>query len=128
MNLLQQLNLLSWGSTSLLPFLALKVRAHICVFGPSYGLGVVGDVDLVPSSTMFLPHLIGLKKLRWYPVAHDTLMELTGPNGSFLILLAWFKPHAPTVDSLPLGMVEELYCESISTTSPMITVRAEQDD
>ena len=121
MNSLRQLDLLSWGATSLLPFLTLKEGAHIRVFGPPYGLGMAGAGDLFPSDTTSLPNLIGLKKLCWYPVAHDTLMELTGPNGGFSILLPWSEPHAFTADSFPLRDVEELYCESDGTPSPMIT-------
>jgi len=48
-------------------------------------------------------------------------MELTGPNGGFSILLPWSEPHAFTADSFPLRDVEELYCESGGTPSPIIT-------
>ena len=121
MNSLRQLDLLSLGATSLLPFIALKEGAHIRVFGPPFGLGMIGAGDLFPSDTTFLPNLIGLKKLCWYPVAHDTFMELTGPNGGFSILLSWSESHAFTADSFPLRDIEELYCESGGTPSPMIT-------
>ena len=118
---LRLLDLLSWGATSILPFLALNEGAQICVFGPPYSLGTVGARDLFPSNTTFLPNLIGLKKLCWYPVVHDTLMELTGPNGGFSILLPWSEPRAFTADSFPLRGVEELYCESGGITSLVIT-------
>jgi len=62
MNSLRRLDLLSWGTTSLLPFLALKEGAHIRVFGPPYGLWMAGAGDLFPSDITFLPNLIGLKK------------------------------------------------------------------
>ena len=118
---LRQLDLLSWSTTSLLPFLALEKGAHIRTFGPSSILETVGAGSLFPSDTKFLPNLIGLKQLRWYLMSRDTLIEFTGPNGGFSILLSWSESHAFTADSFPLRDIEELYCESGGTPSPMIT-------
>jgi hypothetical protein len=117
---LRQLDLLSWSATSLLPFLALEKGAHIRVFGPSSFLETVGAGSLFPSNTTFLPNLASLKQLRWYLMTRDTLMiEFTGPNGGFSILLPRPEVHVAT-DSFPLGEVEEFYCESSNSLGLVI--------
>ncbi|KAF9649563.1 hypothetical protein BDM02DRAFT_3186196 [Thelephora ganbajun] len=116
MGSLRQLDLLSWSTTSLLPFLSLKKGAHIRVFGPVSILETVSAWDLSPPDTRFLPNLVGLKQLRWYLMTHNTLMEFTGPNGSLSILLPMPEVQAFAIDSFPLGEVEELYCEPSSAS------------
>ena len=117
---LRQLDLLSWSTTSLLPFLALEKGAHIRTFGPSSILETVGAGSLFPSDTKFLPNLTGLKQLRWYLMSRDTLIEFTGPNGSFSILLPRPEVHVFATNSFPLGEVEEFYCESSSAPGLVI--------
>jgi len=115
MDFLRQLDLISWSASSLLPFLTLNKGAHIRVFGLTTILEKIGGLDLFPSDTKILPNLVGLKQLHWYFTTHDTLMEFTGPNGGFSILLPQPEVHVFSTDSLPLGEVEELYCEFGST-------------
>jgi len=114
MDSLRQLNLLSWSTTSLLPFFTLQKGAHIRVFGPASVLETVGAGGLFPSDT-FLPNLVGLKQLHWYFTARDAHMEFTGPNGGFSILLPRPEVHVFDTDSFPVGEVEELYCEYRNT-------------
>jgi len=118
---LRQLDLLSWSATSLLPFLALEKGAHIRVFGPSSILETVSARSLFPSDTKFLPNLVSLKQLRWYLMTRDTLIEFTGPNGAFSILLSRPDVHIFDADSFLLGEVEEFYCESSSALGPAIS-------
>ena len=76
MGSLRQLDLLSWDTNAILPFLALNKGAHIRVFGPtSPDAG-----SLFPTDTTFLPNLASLKQFRWYLMSRDMLMEFTGPN------------------------------------------------
>ena len=123
MDSLLQLDLLSWGTIPLLPFLTLGKGAHIRALGPASIAETVGTRDFLPSDTAFLPNLVGLKQLRWYIMARDTFLEFTGPNGGFSILLCWHDLHS-TIGSFPLGEIEEFYCESSnSTLGPMTTTK-----
>ena len=117
---LRQSDLLSWSATSLLPFLTLEKDAHIRVFGPASILEIIGAGDLLPSDKMFLPNLVDPQKLHWYLMARDMLMEFTGPNGDFSILLPRLEVHIFAIDSFPLGEVEELYCESSDAPDLMV--------
>ena len=117
---LRQLDLLSWSATSLLQFLALEKGAHICMFGPAFILETIGSEGFFPSDTTFLPNLASLKQLRWYIMSRDTLMEFSGPNGSFSILLPRPEVQTFATDSFPLGEIEELHCES-SISSDLLT-------
>ena len=126
MGSLRQLDLLSWSATSILPFLALEKGAHIYMFGPAFILETIGAEGLFPSDTTFLPNLAGLKKLCWYIMVHDTLMEFSGPNGGFSILLPRPEVQTFATDSFPLGEIEELRCES-SSSSDLITGTKELD-
>jgi len=53
-------------------------------------------------------------------MTRDTLMEFTGSNGGFSILLPRPEVNTFPLDSFPLGEVEELYCESSS--APDMTI------
>ena len=118
MNSLRQLDLLSSGVISLLPLLALEKGAHIRVSGPTTTPESAEVRNLFPSDITFLPNLVGLKQLRLHFMARDVLVEFVGSDGSFSILLPNHGPHTFNTDSLPLGEVEELYCQAYGSLGP----------
>ena len=120
MGSLRQLDLLSWSTTSLLPYLALEKGAHIRVFGPGSILESMDAGSLFPMDITFLPNLAGLKRSRWYLMARDALMEFAGPNGAFSILIPLSEVHVVATDSFPLREVEELYCECSSALDYLV--------